>query len=138
MRPRTRTLTAAVLATAGGIILTVRPAPTVTAGYCACLDVRTVPDALRDLADELAELPGVRHPTGAADELSDISWAVGRLLGSVLGRPYLRVPGDRRHTRKIASRMRTHGCVRSRRHLTAGRCPSSTRAQTEARWPDGR
>jgi hypothetical protein len=60
-----------------------------------------------------------------SDELSDISWGIGRLVAGLVGKVYVRIPGDRRHYRKVASRMTEYGCTRSKRFLVDGRCPSA-------------
>jgi hypothetical protein len=73
--------------------------------------------------DETKEL--FTAPRGErADELSDVMYGVGRLVGSVLGREYVRMPFDAAHRKKISERMEAYGCIRSRRWLVAGRCPS--------------
>jgi hypothetical protein len=39
-------------------------------------------------------------------------------------RAYTAVYGDGRHVEKIEARMREYGCIRSKRHLKDGACPS--------------
>jgi len=78
--------------------------------------------ALRDLLDELREF--VSEPS--RDELSDIAFGLGRLLGALSRRVYVPVWGAADHVTKIADRMNTYGCVRSRRHLINDACPSTT------------
>lgn len=92
---------------------------------CACLRVLPLQAALRDIGDELRELRRARTIKDAVDELSDIAFAWGRLLGSVVSTVYIPVPGDARHVKKIHARMLEYGCVRSKRHLIDGRCPSA-------------
>lgn len=87
---------------------------------CKCLDVLGVWYALKCIIDEVVEF--VREPS--RDELSDICWGVGRLVGALLGKVYVRVPGDRLHYEKVMSRYEEYGCVRSRRFLVDGSCPS--------------
>jgi len=74
---------------------------------------------MADIISELGEI--IAEPS--RDELSDIAYGIGRLLGSVVRRSYVRVPGDRRHVAKIQERMVEYGCIRSRRHLVDGACP---------------
>ena len=57
------------------------------------------------------------------DEVSDVMFGLGRLLGYVCGKVYVSVWFDERHVRKIENRMEEYGCVRSRRHLVNGMCP---------------
>ena len=89
--------------------------------WCRCMQPVPVRQALRDIADETVEL--LREPS--RDELSDIAYGIGRLLGALTGRTYVPVPGGARHVRKIEERMAEYGCIRSRRHLLDGRCPSA-------------
>lgn len=81
--------------------------------YCSCFKRRTVSDAIRDIADEVAEF--VAQPS--RDELSDICFGIGRLLGSLVGREYVRFMGDGAHVAKINKRMSDYGCIRSRNHF---------------------
>jgi len=88
--------------------------------FCSCMTVRPFGAAVVDLVAEIEEW--VEYPSW--DEWSDICWALGRLLGSMMNRLYVHVPGDTRHVEKIHRRMQEHGCVRSDRHLVDGHCPS--------------
>lgn len=89
--------------------------------WCGCMRPVPVRQAVRDIVDEAVEL--LREPS--RDELSDVAYGIGRLLGAVVGRTYVPVPGDGLHVRKIEERMAEYGCIRSRRHLLDGRCPSA-------------
>ena len=101
---------------------------------CGCMAQRTPEDALKDIFSrelvdgsrrgELWELFEVRSFKEFADEWSDIMYGIGRLIGAIIGREYVRVPGDGRHFNKIAKRMANYGCIRSKRFLDNGRCPS--------------
>ena len=51
-------------------------------------------------------------------------FGVGRLLGYMCGRVYVKMWFDERHVKKIERRMEECGCVRSKRHLVNGVCPS--------------
>lgn len=88
--------------------------------WCPCHGVQNPVEAVRDTLAELVEF--IREPS--RDELSDIAYGVGRVLGAVVQRPYIRVPGDGLHVAKIEKRMREYGCIRSTRHLKDGRCPN--------------
>lgn len=88
--------------------------------FCACASRIAPSTAFGHLADELREL----FSEPSLDELSDVCFAWGRLVGSLLGRAYVRTPFDGRHRRKMHERMTAHGCVRSGRHLRDGACPS--------------
>jgi hypothetical protein len=58
------------------------------------------------------------------DELSDIAWGIGRMLGNMLGKPYVRIPGDSAHYHKCVGRMQEYNCMRSKRFLIDGQCPN--------------
>jgi hypothetical protein len=73
---------------------------------------------------ELYELFEVKNLEEFKDELSDIAYGIGRLVAGIFGRNYVRVPGDTLHYEKIAARMAEYGCIRSKRFLVEGRCPS--------------
>ena len=87
---------------------------------CGCQTVATLREAVMELADELVEF--IKDPS--QDELSDCAYAVGRIIGACVGKVYVRVPGDGRHVKKIQRRLDEYGCIRSRKHLVNGRCPS--------------
>lgn len=86
---------------------------------CACSAKLPVREASRELAAELVEL--LKEPS--RDELSDVCYALGRLLGASIGRDYVKVPGDRLHINKVNTRLQEYGCIRSLRHLVSGNCP---------------
>lgn len=88
--------------------------------YCKCLGVRKGRDAWKDIWDEMVELVEVRTWADFTDELSDVSFGIGRLVAGLFGKVYVRVPGDRAHVRKIDARMDKQGCVRSERKVAAG------------------
>ena len=87
---------------------------------CGCQTVATLREAVMELADELVEF--LREPS--QDEFSDCVYAVGRIIGACVGKVYVHVPGDGRHVKKIQRRLDEYGCIRSRKHLVNGRCPS--------------
>jgi len=77
-------------------------------------------EAVREVIAECREW--WEHPS--LDEVSDIAYGIGRMIAGIFGRRYVHVPGDRRHIEKIEKRMTEYGCIRSKRHLVEGRCPS--------------
>lgn len=88
--------------------------------YCKCHNTLPLREALKTTWDEVVEF--VAEPS--KDEASDIVYGLGRVLGALINRPYVRVPGDGIHVRKIQQRMNDYGCIRSKRHLLNGKCPS--------------
>ena len=98
-----------------------------SADACPCSAKLSVKDSLRELAAESVEL--FREPS--RDELSDVCYAVGRLLGAASGRKYVKVPGDKLHIDKVNARLLEYGCIRSKRHLVAGVCPKKDLPATE-------
>lgn len=89
--------------------------------YCNCHATMKLTTAIKALKDEVIEL--VQKPS--LDELSDVIYCINRLAGSVANKPYVKIlPGDKLHITKIEKRMRVYDCIRSRNHLTNGRCPS--------------
>jgi hypothetical protein len=102
--------------------------------WCGCMDVRSFKQALADLFStelvdgkkrgELFELFEVKSFEEFRDELSDISWGVGRLIAGLFGKVYVRIPGDGIHYKKVVNRVEEYGCMRSKRFLVNGRCPS--------------
>lgn len=88
---------------------------------CKCHNTMTIKEAIDALKDELKEF--ISEPS--KDEASDIAYCINRLAGSIVGKPYKHVVGGTRlHTEKIQKRMQKYGCIRSRRHLINGQCPS--------------
>jgi len=76
------------------------------------MSTRSTGDAVQDIKDEAIEF--VKEPS--MDELSDMLFGIGRLLGGLIGRVYVHVPGDARHIAKIDRRMAEYSCVRSKKH----------------------
>ncbi len=103
--------------------------------WCSCMEVKSIRGGLADLfsrrlvdgkkVGELWELFEVRSKSELLDELSDISWGIGRVIGGITGKPYIRIIGDKRHYQKVANRMDDYGCIRSRRFLIDGKCPTN-------------
>jgi len=103
--------------------------------WCGCMDVRSWKDGVADLFSrelvdgklrgEFYELLEVKNMDEFKDELSDIAWGVGRIVGGILQKPYVRIPGDGIHYRKVVGRIEEYGCMRSKRFLVGGKCPNS-------------
>lgn len=88
---------------------------------CKCHDTMTFKQASQALKDELMEF--IQEPS--KDEASDIAYCINRLAGSIIGKPYLHIVGGTGlHVEKVQKRMQKYGCIRSRRHLINGQCPS--------------
>lgn len=102
--------------------------------WCGCMDVRSWKDGFADIFSrelvegkrkgELYELFEVKSFEEFKDELSDIAWGVGRIVGGLVGKPYVRIIGDAIHYNKVVSRMNEYGCMRSKRFLIKGECPN--------------
>jgi hypothetical protein len=102
--------------------------------WCGCMEVRSPKEGFadifsRELVDgkpkgELWELFEVKSFAEFKDELSDIAWGIGRIIGGFLNKAYVRVPGDQIHYEKVASRVSEYGCMRSKRFLVNGECPN--------------
>jgi hypothetical protein len=102
--------------------------------WCGCMDVRSPKDGVADLFSrelvdgklrgEIWELLEVKNMDEFKDELSDIAWGVGRIIGGILKKPYVRIPGDGIHYRKVVERVEDYGCMRSKRFLIEGECPN--------------
>jgi hypothetical protein len=86
--------------------------------FCECLSgPRPFKAAVADLFEEIGEF--LWKPS--FDEASDICFAFGRLVGSVIGEQYIRIPGDSMCLEKLRWRLHVYGCVRSPRHPQCGR-----------------
>lgn len=102
--------------------------------WCGCMQVRPWRDGLadifsRELIDgkrrgEIYELLEVKNLEEFRDELSDIAWGIGRIIGGFRKKAYVRIPGDGIHYFKVVERIEEYGCMRSRRFLVNGRCPN--------------
>ncbi len=88
--------------------------------YCNCLKPLPFREALGHLKDEAKEF----FEKPSMDEFSDCAFGIGRLVASLFGKVYVRMPFDSLHKKKIDERMKEFGCVRSRAHLVNGKCPS--------------
>ena len=91
---------------------------------CGCVKVITVRHALKVILDEAIEFIQSKTIEEAKEEASDVCFSIGRLLGAVIGRTYVRVPYDGRCQVKRATRLMEHGCIRSKRNLVDGKCPN--------------
>ena len=102
--------------------------------WCGCMEVRSPKEGFADIfsrklvggkpVGELYELFDVKSVAEFKDELSDISWGIGRIIGGFVNKAYVRVPGDGIHFRKVVDRINEYGCMRSRRFLIDGECPN--------------
>lgn len=100
--------------------------------YCKCHVTLTLKQALFGLKDEVIEF--IEEPS--LDELSDISYCINRLAGTLTKVPYKRIVGlDARHIFKINNRMKQYGCIRSKNHLKDGKCPSGSPLPAVAKRP---
>jgi hypothetical protein len=79
---------------------------------------------VKEIWDEVCEVCEARNMEELKDEVSDVMFGLGRLLGYVCGKVYVSVWFDERHVKKIERRMEEYGCVRSKRHLVDGKCQS--------------
>lgn len=96
--------------------------------YCLCHSTLTLSQAKEGLLDEIKEF--IAEPS--LDEASDIIYCLNRMAGSLVGKPYVRIfPGGKLHIQKIEKRMDDYGCIRSKRHLISGICPSERRHENE-------
>lgn len=103
--------------------------------WCGCMDVRSLKDGVADLVSrqlvdgklrgEIWELFEARSMAEVKDELSDLAWGVGRIVGGLVNKHYVRIPGDGAHYRKVVGRIEEYGCMRSKRFLIEGKCPNS-------------
>jgi hypothetical protein len=91
---------------------------------CGCVKVISIRRAVEVIVDELKELIDSRDMEEAKEELSDVCFSIGRLLGAIIGKTYVAVPYDRRCQDKRIKRLKEHGCIRSKRNLVRGRCPN--------------
>jgi hypothetical protein len=75
-------------------------------------EVLGVREAFRHIAEEIKEY--VDSPSW--DEFSDICFGMGRLVGALLNRKYVRFPFDNLHIMKCNHRFMKYGHFRSLRH----------------------
>ena len=91
---------------------------------CGCLtnEKGELGKRLKEIWDEVVEVFEAKDWEEVKDEVSDVMFGVGRLVGYVCGRVYVSVWYDGRHVRKIEKRFEEYGCVRSKRNLVGGKC----------------
>ena len=94
--------------------------------FCGCVKNESGEFCSRvtEIWDEVVEVFGSRSVEELKDEVSDVMFGFGRLLGYMCGKVYVKMWYDERHVRKIEKRMEEYGCVRSKRHLVGGVCRS--------------
>lgn len=98
------------------------------------MDIRSPKEGFKDIFSkelvdgkprgEIYELFAVKSFEEFKDELSDISWGIGRIIGGFVKKAYVRIPGDGIHYRKVVDRIEQYGCMRSKRFLVDGHCPN--------------
>lgn len=105
--------------------------PLIFSRYCKCHDTLSFKDGVISIAEEVVEF--IKSPS--MDELSDIVYSINRMVGSLVGFPYLKlIPFlDRKHIYKIDDRMARYNCIRSPRHLINGKCPSENKGNDSSR-----
>jgi len=96
--------------------------------FCGCWKVRGLKDGWLDMfglemkkngerSGEVFELINAIKKWDkeeVLDEISDMCWGVGRLIGGLFGKEYVRIWGDRRHYLKVKERFDECGCIRSK------------------------
>jgi hypothetical protein len=84
--------------------------------FCGCWKVRELKDAWLDMFGLEMKKNGER--SGEVFELinaiSDMCWGIGRLIGGLFGKKYVRIWGDKRHYLKVKERFEECGCIRSK------------------------
>lgn len=80
--------------------------------YCKCYKVLSIKEAFNHLIDEIKEF--INSPS--SDELSDISFSINRLLGSLINKEYVNLLNATKHINKINQRMIDNKCIRSNNH----------------------
>ncbi len=80
--------------------------------YCKCYKVLSIKEAFNHLIDEIKEF--INSPS--LDELSDISFSINRLLGSLINKEYVNLLNATKHINKINQRMIDNKCIRSNNH----------------------
>jgi len=76
--------------------------------FCECLSGSERPwRALSNFTEEIGRL--LWDPD--LGKASDACFALGRFAGSIVGRQYIRIPGDTRCLAKLRRRMLDHGCT---------------------------
>ena len=80
---------------------------------------------IKEIWDEVKEVCEAESWEEVKDEVSDVMFGVGRLMGYMVGRVYVSVWYDGRHVKKIEKRFEEYGCVRSKRNLVGGKCPTA-------------
>ena len=101
---------------------------TISGSTCGCRCLKNERGELccrvKEILDEMVEVCEARSWDELKDEVSDVMFGFGRLLGYMCGRVYVRMWFDERHIAKIEKRFTETGCVRSKRHLVNDMCPS--------------
>jgi hypothetical protein len=96
--------------------------------FCECWSVREFKNAWLDMFGMEKKKNGERNgkvfelinaikkmdKEEILDEISDMCWGVGRLIGGLVGKEYVRVIGDKRNYKKVKERFEECGCIRSK------------------------
>ena len=96
--------------------------------FCGCWKVRGFKDGWLDMFGMERKLNGERSgevfelinaikkmdKEEILSEMSDMCWGVGRLIGGLFGKKYVRVIGDKRAYVKFKERFEKDGCIRSK------------------------
>lgn len=93
---------------------------------CNCWTKLSFRQATRALLDESLEF----FAKPSFDELDDVKVCINRWVGSFAGVPSVEVFKTPLYDRKTKERMAIYGCIRSKRHLIAGSCPSTQLSDT--------
>lgn len=89
--------------------------------YCECFKTLPVRQALNGVLEEAEEF--IDEPS--KDELVDVLFCLNRLAGSLVKKTYINIfPVGDHYDRKVRPRMQEYNCIRSKRHLIDGKCPS--------------
>lgn len=87
---------------------------------CPCWEPLSIRQAATAVIDEMKEF--CDNPT--LDELDDVKVCMNRLIGSFFKKPMVKLFNTPLYDRKVKVRMHDHDCIRSKRHLVNGCCPS--------------
>lgn len=87
---------------------------------CNCWTKLSIRQATRALLDETLEF----FAKPSFDELDDVKVCINRWVGSLFSLPAVKIFKTPLYDLKVTERMVSYGCIRSRRHLALGGCPS--------------
>ena len=88
---------------------------------CKCINVpEKLSNAFKNLSKSFIEF-AVKF---SCNEASDVMFHVGLLLGSIINKPYVSIPGDRLALEEMKERMMRYKCIKDTKYLINGKCPS--------------